>query len=126
MEVSRLAELHDSLVNGKSRRGKLGGLGSGQKKLVFEVTITPKIDVSVLPPDSLYRRFVPATKKTICRHTVIATLKQHGGKMRWRELVSKVANDCNEEMSSDVRNRVLINIPEGCLSSKSPLVEIPK
>ena len=129
MEEERLAQLHDDLVNGKSRRGKFGGIGAGEKhSLLLD---GPKrhmttAELARLPDRPLYKRFMLASRKELCRHTVVAVLKANGGEMRWADLVLLVAQECGEPVSREFKSRVLVNIPEAYLSSVSPLVSIPK
>jgi hypothetical protein len=124
MDEDILAQLHDDLVNSKSRRGKFGGIGAGQKRSVL--LDGPSVDKSALakvPDRPLYKRFVPALKRELCRETVIATLKANGGKLRWNVLVSLAAEECGEVVTRDFKYRVLTNIPASCLSASSPFVE---
>jgi hypothetical protein len=129
MNEEQLVQLHDELVNGKSRRGKLGGIGSGQKhSLLLD---GPKRQVSAgdlakLPDRPLYKRFILGAKKELCRHTVVSVLKANGGEMRWNELVMLVAEDLGEPVTREFKYRVLSNIPEAYLLRDSPLVIVPQ
>jgi hypothetical protein len=129
MNEDQLAELHNTLVDSKSRRGKFGGIGAGEKHSLLldgpKKMITAS-DISRLPDRPLYQRFVMASKKELCRQTVLCVLEQHGGELRWDELVGLVAQECGEKQTKDFKYKVLVNIPETCLSSKSPLVRIPR
>ena len=129
MNEAALAQLHDDLVNSKSRRGKFGGIGAGERHSVL--LDGPKrqattADLARLPDRPLYKRFMLASKKELCRHTVIEVLKANGGEVRWSDLVLLVAQECGEEISREFKLRVLVNIPEAYLSKDSPLVSIPK
>ena len=129
MNEDQLAQLHDDLVNGKSRRGKFGGIGAGQKhSLLLD---GPKrqptaADLARLPDRPLYKRFVLGSKKELCRHTVVSVLEANGGEMRWNELVMLVSEELGETITRDFKYRVLANIPEAYLLPDSPLVRIPK
>jgi len=129
MNEDQLAELHNNLVNSKSRRGKFGGLGAGEKHSFLldgpKKAITAS-DISRMPDRPLYQRFVMASRKELCRQTVVGVLEQHGGELRWDELVAFVAQECGEEQTREFKYKVLVNIPESCLSSKTPLVRIPR
>lgn len=128
MEEDRLAELHDELTNGKARRGKLGGIGAGQKHSTLlngpkrHLTTAQLAD---LPDRPLYKRFVMAEKKQLCRHTVLSVLSTHGGQMKWRALVEQVSRICGEEMTREFTYKVLVNVPMDHLCSKTPVVKIP-
>jgi hypothetical protein len=129
MDAERLADLHDSLERGKSKRGKVGGIGHGERHSVLLdgplKSISDK-DILRLPDRPLYKRFVMASKKELCRKTVLEVLEQHGGELRWDELVALVAQGCGEEVSREFKYKVLVNIPESCLSKTTPLVRILK
>ena len=129
MNEEQLVQLHDELVNGKSRRGKQGGIGSGQKHSLLvdgPKRVVSAADLAKLPDRPLYKRFILGAKKELCRHTVLETLKTNGGEMRWNELVMLIAEDLGEPVTTDFKYRVLSNIPEGYLMSDSPLVRVPK
>ena len=125
MNEARLSQLHDELVNGKSQRGKYGGIGAGTKKTKFIGAIIKDLSgTKSLPDTPLYRRFVAASKKQLCRHTVVTVLEAQGGSMRWMDLVRHVADECKEQVTEDFKCRVLINIPSEYLSRKCPSVRI--
>lgn len=128
MNEDQLAQLHDDLVNGKSRRGKHGGIGAGRKHSVLldgpKRTISAA-DLAKLPDRPLYKRFVLGAKKELCRHSVVSVLKANGGEMRWNELVMLVSEDLEEPLTRDFTYRVLSNIPEAYLRKDSPLVKAP-
>ena len=129
MNEAQLAHLHDDLVNGKSRRGKLGGIGAGDRHSILLDSAKRNLSAAELarmPDRPLYKRFVLAEKKELCRHTVLSVLKANGGNMRWHDLVLLVAQECGESVTRDFKYRVLVNIPEGYLSKHSPIVSIPK
>ena len=129
MNEAELAQLHDDLVTGKSRRGKFGGIGAGDRHSILldgAKKHLNAIEQARLPDRPLYKRFVLAARKELCRHTVVTVLESNGGQMRWHDLVLLVAQECGEEVTSDFKYRVLVNIPEAYLSSHSPLVSIPK
>lgn len=129
MNETELAQLHDDLVSGKSRRGKFGGIGSGDRHSILLDGARRNLcdsEQARLPNRPLYKRFVLAARKELCRHTVLSVLKGNGGQMRWHDLVLLVAQECGEEMSRDFKYRVLVNIPEAYLSKHSPLVSVPK
>ena len=129
MNEEQLVQLHDELVNGKSRRGKQGGIGSGQKHSLLldgpRRTVTSE-DLAKLPDRPLYKRFILGAKKEVCRHTVVSVLKANGGEMRWNELVILVAEDLGEPITREFKCKVLSNIPEAYLLRDSPLVRVPK
>jgi hypothetical protein len=129
MEEEKLADLHDTLERGKSKRGKFGGIGAGEKHSLLldgPRKLVSEKDKARLPDRPLYQRFVMASKKELCRKTVIEVLEQNGGEVRWDELVTLVAQGCGEVVTREFKYRVLVNIPESCLSSKSPLVRLSK
>jgi hypothetical protein len=129
MNEDQLAKLHDDLVNSKSRRGKHGGIGAGDRhSILMDGPRKPvsNSDLSRMPDRPLYNRFVKATKKELCRQTVLAVLEHNGGKVRWDELVVLVAQECGEPLTKEFRYKVLVNIPEACLSSSSPIVTLVK
>lgn len=129
MEEAQLARLHDDLVNGKSKRGKHGGIGAGERHSILLDGHKRNVSSSELqrmPDRPLYNRFVMASKKELCRQTVLAVLEHNGGEMRWDELVVLVAKECGEELSKEFRYKVLVNIPEVCLSKHSTLVKLVK
>jgi len=128
MDEDQLAQLHDDLVNGKSRRGKHGGIGAGQKhSLLLDVPkrAVTAAELARLPDRPLYKRFILGEKKELCRHTVVSGLKANGGEMRWNELVLLMSEDLEEPVTRDFTYRVLANIPEAYLSKDSPLVKVP-
>jgi hypothetical protein len=125
MNEDELARLHDDLISGKSRRGKLGGIGSGSKHslLLDGPKKAPSFgDPSKVPNRPLYDRFVLSEKKELSRHLVVSTLKANGGQMRWNDLVMLLAEDIGEPLSLEFKYRVLSNIPEAFLCSQSPIV----
>ena len=129
MEEEQLAQLHNDLVNGKSRRGKFGGIGAGEK--YSKLLDGPKkhmneAELKRLPDRPLYNRFVMASKKELCRQTVLSVLEHNGGEMRWDELIALVAKECGEAPTKEFKIRVLVNIPESCLSDDTPIVRIRK
>ena len=128
MNEEQLSQLHDSLVNGKSRRGKFGGIGSGDRHSLLldgpKRSVTSK-DLALLPDRPLYKRFVLGSKKELTRHTVVSVLKANGGTMRWNELVMLVAEDLEEPLTREFKYRVLSNIPEAYLRDDSALVIVP-
>ena len=129
MDADKLADLHDSLERGKSKRGKFGGIGVGERHSILldgPIKAISEKDVARLPDRPLYKRFVMASKKELCRKTVLEVLEQHGGELRWDELVALVAQSCGDAVTKEFKYRVLVNIPESCLSSKTPLVRLPK
>lgn len=128
MNETELAQLHDSLVNGKAQRGKLGGLGLGDRNgmIIDRLNKSANHTDLRLPDRPLYKRFVLASRKELCRHTVVSTLKANGGEIRWYDLVLLIAAECGEEVTRDFKYRVLTNIPQTYLSEHSPLVSIPK
>jgi hypothetical protein len=128
MDEDQLAQLHDDLVNGKSKRGKFGGIGSGER--YSKLLDGPKRQLSQnelakLPDRPLYTRFVLGSKKELSRHVVTSVLKANGGTMRWNELVMLVAEDLEEPVTREFKYRVLTNIPEAYLRKDSPLVIVP-
>lgn len=126
MDEENLAKLHDDLVNSKSQRGKFGGIGAGQKRSILLDGPTKRIsqnDIAKLPDRPLYKRFVLAAKREICRSTVVSTLKLNGGKLRWKQLALLVAEECGESLTNEFKCLVLTNIPESYLSEDSPSVE---
>jgi hypothetical protein len=129
MNEEQLVQLHDELVNGKSRRGKQGGIGSGQKHSLLldgPKRVVSAADLAKLPDRPLYKRFILGAKKELCRHTVVSVLKANGGEMRWNELVMLVGEDLGESVTRDFKYRVLSNIPEAYLLRDSPLVRVPQ
>ena len=127
MNEDQLAELHNNLVNSKSRRGKFGGIGAGEKHSILLDGPKPAnipSNNSILPDRPLYQRFVMASKKEICRRTVLDVLEKNGGELRWKDLVTLVAQECGQELTRDFKYKVLVNIPESTLSGKTPLVRI--
>ncbi len=127
MEEEKLARLHDDLVNAKSKRGKLGGIGAGERHSLLldghKMNVS-KHDLQRMPDRPLYNRFVMASRKELCRQTVLGVLERNGGEMRWDELVVLVAKECGEELTKEFRYKVLVNIPESCLSKVSPIVKL--
>ena len=129
MNEVELADLHDELTNGKARRGKLGGIGAGQKHSTL--LDGPKRhatteEVSRMPDRPLYKRFILSAKKQLCQHTVVSVLEAHGGRMRWHALVQAVARECDELVTRDFTYRVLVNVPKACLSDCSAAVKLLK
>lgn len=128
MDEDQLVSLHDELTNGKSRRGKLGGIGVGQRHSTL--LDGPKRHLTTaqltnLPDRPLYKRFVMAERKQLCRHTVLSVLSSFGGQMRWSELVKQVGRECNEIVTKEFTYRVLVNIPTSYLSKVSSIVKAP-
>jgi hypothetical protein len=129
MDAEKLADLHDTLERGKSKRGKFGGIGAGERHSLLldgPKQLVLDSDKARMPARPLYQRFVMASRKELCRKTVMEVLEQHGGELRWDELVALVAQGCGEVVTREFKYRVLVNIPEKCLSSKSPLVRLSK
>lgn len=128
MNEEQLSQLHDSLVNGKSRRGKFGGIGSGERHSLLldgPKRVIDSKDVASLPDLPLYKRFVLGSKRELTRHTVVSVLKSNGGTMRWSKLVLLVAEDLEEPITRELKYRVLANIPEAYLRKDTALVIVP-